>query len=97
MAYNNPEADRLIIRIRQEYDPERQRALAHRLHRIIGEDQPYNFLYTPRATRVLDKKIVIVERDARGQERYVKIYPTKGGTISYYFNKWRKLAFTPEF
>ena len=97
VAYNNPEADRLILRIRQEYDPERQRALAHRLHRIIGEDQPYNFLYTPRATRVLDKKIVIVERDARGQERYVKIYPTKGGTISYYFNKWRKLAFTPEF
>ncbi len=97
VAYNNPEADRLIIRIRQEYDPERQRALAHRLHRIIYEDQPYNFLYTPRTTRVLDKKIVIVERDAKDQERYIKIYPTKGGTISYYFNKWRKLAFTPEF
>jgi peptide/nickel transport system substrate-binding protein len=95
--YSNPEADRLIIRIRQEYDPERQRALAHQLHRIIYQDQPYNFLYTPRATRVLDKKIVIVERDAKGRERYVKIYPTKGGTISYYFNKWRKLAFTPEF
>jgi ABC-type transport system substrate-binding protein len=97
VAYNNPEADELIIRIRQEYDRDRQRDLAHRLHRIIAEDQPYTFLYTPRSTRVLDKKIVIVERNPDGGERYVKIYPTKGGNIVYYFNKWRKLEFTPDF
>lgn len=97
VAYNNPEADELIIRIRQEYDRDRQRDLAHRLHRIIAEDQPYTFLYTPRSTRVLDKKIVIVERNPNGGERYVKIYPTKGGNIVYYFNKWRKLEFTPDF
>lgn len=97
VAYNNPEADELIIRIRQEYDRDRQRELAHRLHRILAEDQPYTFLYTPRSTRVLDKKIVIVERNPNGGERYVKIYPTKGGNIVYYFNKWRKLEFTPDF
>ena len=97
VAYNNPEADELIIRIRQEYDRDRQRELAHRLHRILAEDQPYTFLYAPRSTRVLDKKIVIVERNPDGGERYVKIYPTKGGNIVYYFNKWRKLEFTPNF
>lgn len=97
VAYNNPEADALILRIRQEYNPDRQRELAHQLHRLIAEDQPYTFLYTPLSTSVLDKKIVIVEHEPDGKERYVKIYPTKSGNISFYFNKWRKLEFTPEF
>ncbi|MGE0822435.1 MAG: peptide-binding protein [Candidatus Binatia bacterium] len=97
VGYKNPEVDDLIIRIRQEYDRERQRELTYRLHQIIADDQPYTFLYAPLSTRVLDKKIVIVERNPDGTERYVKIYPTKGGNISFYFNKWRKLEFTPEF
>jgi len=97
VAYNNPAADELITRIRQEYDHDRQRDMTHRLHRLIYEDQPYTFLFAPKVTRVLDKKIVIVEREPGGGERYVKIYPTKGGNISYYFNKWRKLELTPDF
>lgn len=97
VGYQNPAADELIVRIRQEYDPDQQRALAFQLHRLLAEDQPYTFLYAPLATRVLDKKIVIVERNPDGSERYVKIYPTKGGNISYYFNKWRKLELTPNF
>ncbi|MCS6924516.1 MAG: ABC transporter substrate-binding protein [Candidatus Binatia bacterium] len=97
VGYTNPEVDDLLLRIRQEYDHTRQRELAHQLHRLIAEDQPYTFLYTPTATRALDKKIVIVEPQPDGGERYVKIFPTKSGSITYYFNKWRKLAFTPEF
>jgi ABC-type transport system substrate-binding protein len=97
VAYKSPEADDLIVEIRQEYDRERQRKLAHTLHRRIALDQPYTFLYAPKSTRVLDKKIVIVEREPDGRERYVKIYPTKGGNISYYFNRWRKLDHTPDF
>ena len=97
VGYNNPQVDELIVRIRQEYDPARQRSLAHRLHRLIAEDQPYTFLYVGLSTRVLDKKIVLVEREADGSERYEKIYPTKSGSISFYFNKWRKLELTPDF
>jgi len=97
VGYNNPKADQLILRIRQEYNRERQRELTHELHRIIAEDQPYTFLFVGLATRVLDKKIVIVEHTADGKERYVKIFPTQGGNITYYFNKWRKLEFTPDF
>jgi ABC-type transport system substrate-binding protein len=96
-GYQNPEVDDLIVRIRQEYDRERQRALTHRLHQVIADEQPYTFLYAPLSTRVLDKKIVLVERNPDKTERYVKIYPTKGGNISFYFNKWRKLEFTPNF
>ena len=97
VGYNNPVADELILRIRKEYSRDRQRQLTHELHRVIADDQPYTFLFVGLSTRVLDKKIVIVERAPDGKERYVKIYPTKGGNITYYFNKWRKLEFTPDF
>ena len=97
VGYNNPRVDELILRIRKEYDRGRQRQLTHELHRVIAEDQPYTFLFVGLATRVLDKKIVIVERTADGRERYVKIFPTQAGDITYYFNKWRKLEFTPDF
>ena len=97
VGYDNPRADDLIVRIRQEYDRDRQRELAHQLHRLIAEDQPYTFLYTPLGTRVLDKKIVLVENDEHGKERYVKIYPTKTGNEMFHFHKWRKLEFAPNF
>ena len=97
VGYANPEADALIVRLRREYDRTAQRELAHRLHRTISEDQPYTFLYVGLATRVLDRKIVLVDREPGGDERFAKIYPTKSGNISFYFNKWRKLEFTPDF
>lgn len=97
VGYNNPRADALIVRIRQEYNRDRQRQLTHELHRLIHEDQPYTFLYAPLSTRVLDKKIVLVEKGPDGKEQFKKIYPTKSGDITFYFHKWRKLEFTPKF
>lgn len=97
VGYHNPEADKLIVRIRQEYNRDRQRDMAHQLHRMIHEDQPYTFLYAPLSTRVLDKKIVIVDRHADGTETYRKIFPIPSGDITFYFQKWRKLEFTPDF
>ncbi len=97
VGYKNPEADRLIVRIRREYNKEKQIEMANALHRIIARDQPYTFLYVSKATQVLDKKIVIVEPQPDGSEKYVKIYPTKSGEIRQYFNKWRKLPTAPQF
>jgi ABC-type transport system substrate-binding protein len=97
VGYKNPQADDLIVRIRQEYDRERQRAFTHQLHRLIHEDQPYTFLYAPLSTRVLDKKIVLVDRMKDGSEKYSRIYPIKSGDITFHFHKWRKLEFTPDF
>ena len=95
IGYNNPLADNLIVRIRQEYDQDVQRELTHRLHRLIAEEQPYTFLYAPLGTRVLDKKIVLVHKDEDGSERYEKIYPIPSGDITFHFHQWRKLEFTP--
>ena len=66
--------------------------MARELHRMIARDQPYTFLYVAKSTQVLDKKIVIVDKDEVGKETYSKIYPTKDGRIQYYFNKWKKVS-----
>ena len=97
VGYENLEADRLIAQIRQEYDKKKQINLTKKLHQIIAIDQPYTFLYVNKSTQLLDKKIVIVEPKLDGKEKYVKIYPTRDGGINYYFNKWRKLNFVPQF
>ena len=93
VGYNNPIADKLILRIRREYNHLQQKKLAYRLHQLIAEDQPYTFLYTGLGTQVLDKKIVMLGEDGS----YSKIKPTKSGSLFYYFNQWKKLEFTPTF
>ncbi len=92
VGYKNTEVDKLIVQIRQEYDFATQQKLTHRLHRLIADDQPYTFLYAPLSNLVLDKKIVMVEDDGS----YSKIKSTNSGSVFYYFNRWRKLEFTPQ-
>jgi ABC-type transport system substrate-binding protein len=95
VGYRNKEADDLIIRIRQEYDYDKQVDYCHKLHEIIARDQPYTFLYVGKWTAILDKRIVIKEVDDEGKVRYKKIKPTKTGNYSFHFNKWIKLQEAP--
>ncbi|MGD9082895.1 MAG: ABC transporter substrate-binding protein [Desulfobacterales bacterium] len=97
VSFKNKQADDLILKIRQEYDHNRQVQYCHRLHEIIAEEQPYTFLYVGRWTAVLDKRIVIMTVDDAGHTRYEKITPTKTGNYSFYFNKWIKLPKAPGF
>lgn len=97
VAFQDQEADDLIIRIRQEYDQGRQVALCHRLHQIIAREQPYTFLYVTKWTAVLDKRIVIKDTDEQGQVAYKRITPTKTGNYTFHFNRWVKLPHAPEF
>ncbi len=97
VGFRNQEADDLIIKIRQEYDYEKQVEYCHQLHNIIADEQPYTFLYVGKWTAVLDRKIVVMERSPAGEETIKKIAPTKTGNYSFYFNKWIKLAERPVF
>ncbi|GAG51722.1 unnamed protein product, partial [marine sediment metagenome] len=97
VSFKNPQADDLIIKIRQEYNHESQVAYCHRLHEILAKEQPYTFLYVGKWTAVLDKKIVLKETDSRGNVIYRKIEPTKTGNYTFYFNKWIKLPEVPSF
>jgi len=97
VGFQNKEADDLIIKIRQEYDHDKQVAYSHRLHRIIADAQPYNFLYVRKWTAVLDERIVIQEKGADGIPVYRRITPTKTGDYAFDFNKWIKLPRAPVF
>jgi len=97
VGFKNLQADDLIIKIRQEYNHERQVTYCHKLHEIIARDQPYTFLYVAKWTAVLDKKIVIKETDSKGNVIYKKIEPTKTGNYTFYFNRWIKLPEVPSF
>ena len=95
--YQNPEADDLIVRIRQEYNEQKQIELCRRLHEIIFDDQPYTFLYMAKWTALLDKKIAILEKGEDGSPIVKKIRPTKTGNYHFYFNKWLKFPEVPTF
>jgi ABC-type transport system substrate-binding protein len=95
VAFKNREADDLIIKIRQEYNHDRQVRYSRRLHEIIAEEQPYTFLYVGRWTAILDKRILIKEVDSDGTVRYSRIKPTKTGNYTFHFNRWIKLPEVP--
>jgi ABC-type transport system substrate-binding protein len=97
VGFKNPEADDLIIKIRQEYNHEKQVEYCHELHRIIAEGQPYTFLYVGKWTAILDKRIVVQEVDSQGHVHYRRIRATKIGDYTYDFNKWIKLPQVPNF
>ena len=97
VGFQNPEADRLIIKIRQEYNHQKQVEYCHELHRIIAREQPYTFLYVGKWTAILDKRIVIKEVDSKGMAHYRRIKPTQIGNYMFYFNKWIKLPEAPSF
>ena len=97
VGFKNEEADALIIKIRQEYDHDRQVSFSRCLHDIIAQEQPYTFLYVGKWTALLDKRIVIKEWDTQGNPVYKRITPTKTGNYTFYFNKWIKLSDLPVF
>jgi ABC-type transport system substrate-binding protein len=92
VGYENREADTLMLRIRQEYNHERQVAMARDLHRLIADDQPYTFLFVGKSLVLLDRKVIRMVRDADGTLRYLPIVPDKLGGIKFHFNQWIKTA-----
>ena len=97
VGFEDQEADKLIVDIRQEYSHQRQVKMCQRLHQIIAREQPYTFLYAEKWTALLDKRIVLQEKDEEGNIRYRPIEPTKTGSYKFDFNKWVKLSRQPKF
>lgn len=90
VGYLNSEADELMIRIRREYNHERQVDMARELHRLIARDQPYTFLFVGKGLALLDRKIVRMALESDGTARYLPIVPDKLGGIKFHFTQWVK-------
>lgn len=56
VGFQNAEADRIIEEARREFDPVKRRALYHRFHEILHEEQPYTFLFTLEAMVAVDRR-----------------------------------------
>ncbi len=57
VGFVNPEADVIIDSLQYEYDAENRSSLYHQFHKIIHEEAPYTFLYSPK-TRLLYRDYV---------------------------------------
>jgi len=97
VGYADPVSDDLILKIRREYDLDRQVAYCHQLHERIAAAQPYTFLYVNRWTGLLDKRIVRRITNASGKTTLLPIVPTKTGGYTFHFNQWIKLSGPPSF
>ncbi len=62
ISYRNSEVDRLLLEGRRTFDYGKRRAIYHRIHEILSEEQPYTFLYVPDALPVLHKRFKGVEQ-----------------------------------
>lgn len=56
ISYNNPEADKLIEAYRSETDDAKRVELLKKWQKIVYDDQPYTFLYTPLARYVFNDR-----------------------------------------
>lgn len=48
IGFCNKEADSIIEKLHYEYDVEKRNTLYHRFHKIIYDEAPYTFLYSPK-------------------------------------------------
>ena len=56
VGYSNPELDKLIEKLRVTFDMDERIRIGRRIEKIIHEDQPYTFLYTPYSLSAISKK-----------------------------------------
>jgi ABC-type transport system substrate-binding protein len=93
VGFDDARSDELIEAIRREYDRNAQRRLAHQLHARIAELQPYTFLFAPRVTRLLDRKIVMLAHDGTAEP----VRAGGAGDLFFHLNRWQRLAHDPGF
>lgn len=84
VGFKNPEVDRLLEEIRQEFDRNRVIELASLLQRVIFEEQPYLFLFVPESTSVMWRDAYRVLRpDGNGGWIEEPVRMTKAGWSHY--------------
>ncbi len=86
VGYNNPQVDRLIEQLRQEYDRDKIIEMAGKIQLIIYEDQPLLFLYIPDSTSVIWKDSFRIRRPTPDGWKDTPVEMTKAGWT--YYLQW---------
>lgn len=66
VGYKNEEVDRLLLEGRRIFDQEQRKAIYHRIHQLIYDDQPYTFLYVPDAMPIVHARVRNVQASPIG-------------------------------
>lgn len=66
ICYQNQEVDKLIEEGRLEFDVQKRVKIYHKISQILAEDQPYTFLFYPKALIALHKRFKNVEEAPAG-------------------------------
>lgn len=56
ICYKNKELDELMLKGREEFDPQKRKQYYDKAQEILAEDQPYTFLYVPQALVAMSKR-----------------------------------------
>ena len=62
VGYSNPEVDRLIDASNTEMNREKRVLMLRKVYRLIAEDQPYSFMFSPKYSFYAHSKRVFVEK-----------------------------------
>lgn len=93
VGYKNPEVDKLLEQIRQEYNRDRIIELAGQIQALIYRDQPYLFLYVPQSTSVVWRDSYRIRRPGPdGKWIDTPLEMTKAG-----WSYWSDWFYRPEF
>lgn len=68
VKFNHPEADKLIVDARAEFDEKKRNVMYARLHEIIYDEQPYTFLYNPQSISLIQKRFKGVQTYPQGMQ-----------------------------
>lgn len=74
ISYKNEKVDTFLEEGRRTFDQEKRKEIYHQIHKIIYEEQPYLFLYTPDSLPIVSSRV-----------KAIKVAPAG---ISYNFIKW---------
>lgn len=80
VGFRNEEADELIERLRETFDPDERLEILHRFHEIVHEEQPYSFFYAPQQVPVWNPNLQnVVFQTIRPQTFSLPWYFEAGG------------------
>lgn len=68
VSFSNPEADAIMEKLDWEYRPQARISLYHALSRIIYDEAPYTFLYTPKSVLLYRERLQNVWVPAKRQD-----------------------------
>lgn len=99
-SFKNAEADKIMDDILKEYDYDKQVKMSHRMFKLIADELPYIFLYSPWTTTTVDRRVVWMKEAAPGKYEPRPLDHTTikdaRAAFSYWMYEFKRVPETPQ-